>query len=64
VVSSFREAEDVIWSASRDLFAACNSTALPRCCGPREIYGLSRRGNRRINHIVEAPRHVRPRRAV
>ena len=39
--SSFREAEAIICSASRDLFAACNSTAMPRCRGPLEIYRLS-----------------------
>jgi transposase len=62
---SFREAGDITRFASRDHFAAYNGTApIEVSPGPRKIYRLSRRGNRRINHAVEAPRHLRPQRAV
>jgi hypothetical protein len=62
---SFREAGDITRFASRDHFAACNGT--PRIevsPGPRKIYGVSCRGNLRINHAVGAPRRLRPQRAV
>jgi hypothetical protein len=37
----------------RDHFAACNGTApIEVSSGPRKIYRLSRRGNRRLNHAV------------
>jgi len=39
--------------ASRDHFAACNGTApIEVSSGPRKIYRLSRRGNRRLNHAI------------
>jgi len=38
---------------SRDHFAACNGTApIEVSSGPRKIYRLSRRGNRRLNHAI------------
>ena len=47
------EAGDVTRFASRDRFAACNGTApIEVSSGPRKIYRLSRRGNRRINHAI------------
>jgi hypothetical protein len=37
----------------RDHFAACNGTApIEVSSGPRKIYRLSRRGNRRLNHAI------------
>jgi Transposase IS116/IS110/IS902 family len=37
----------------RDHFAACNGTApIEESCGPRKIYRLSRRGNRRHGHAI------------
>ena len=37
----------------RDHFAACNGTApIEVSSGPRKVYRLSRRGNRRINHAI------------
>jgi len=37
----------------RDHFAACNGTApIEVSSGPRKIYRLSRRGNRRLNHVI------------
>src|SRR5438105_7015616 len=52
---SFREADDITRFTSRDHFAAYNGTApIEVSPGPRKIYRLSRRGNRRINHAVEA----------
>jgi len=39
--------------ASRDRFAAYNGTApIEVSSGPRKIYRLSRRGNRRVNHAI------------
>src|SRR5439155_1796171 len=39
--------------AGRDHFAACNGTApIEVSSGPRKIYRLSRRGNRRLNHAI------------
>jgi len=62
---SFGEAEDITRFASGDHFAACNGTARSRCRpGHAKVYRLSRRGNCRIDHAVEAPRHLRPQRAV
>jgi transposase len=38
---------------SRDHFAACNGTApIEVSSGPRKVYRLSRRGNRRLNHAI------------
>jgi len=38
---------------NRDHFAACNGTApIEVSSGPRKIYRLSRRGNRRLNHAI------------
>jgi hypothetical protein len=62
---SFREAGDITRFASRDHFAAY--LGIPRIevsPGPRKIYGVSCRGYLRISHAVEAPRHLRPQRAV
>jgi transposase len=47
------EAGDITRFASRDHFAAYNGTApIEVSSGPRKIYRLSRRGNRRINHAI------------
>jgi transposase len=47
------EAGHITRFASRDHFAACNGTApVEVSSGPRKIYRLSRRGNRRINHAI------------
>lgn len=44
---------DVARFASKDRFAAYNGTApIEVSSGPRKIYRLSRRGNRRINHAI------------
>jgi len=44
---------DVTRFPSRDHFAACNGTApIEVSSGPRKIYRLSRRGNRRLNHVI------------
>ena len=44
---------DVSRFASRDHFAAYNGTApIEVSSGPRKIYRLSRRGNRRLNHAI------------
>jgi transposase len=44
---------DVARFASRDHFAAYNGTApIEVSSGPRKIYRLSRRGNRRLNHAI------------
>lgn len=44
---------DVTRFASSDRFAAYNGTApIEVSSGPREIYRLSRRGNRRLNHAI------------
>jgi transposase len=47
------EVGDVSRFKSRDHFAAYNGTApVEASSGPRKIYRLSRRGNRRINHAI------------
>jgi hypothetical protein len=47
------EARDVSRFPSRDHFAAYNGTApIEVSSGPRQVYRLSRRGNRRINHAI------------
>jgi transposase len=47
------DVRDVARFPSRDHFAACNGTApIEVSSGPRKIYRLSRRGNRRINHAL------------
>jgi transposase IS116/IS110/IS902 family protein len=47
------EAGHITRFASRDHFAAYNGTApVEVSSGPRKIYRLSRRGNRRINHAI------------
>jgi transposase len=44
---------DVARFATRDSFAAYNGTApIEVSSGPRKIYRLSRRGNRRLNHAI------------
>ena len=44
---------DVSRFPGRDHFAACNGTApIEVSSGPRKIYRLSRRGNRRLNHAI------------
>ena len=44
---------DVARFPDRDHFAACNGTApIEVSSGPRKIYRLSRRGNRRLNHAI------------
>ena len=44
---------DVSRFPSRDHFAAYNGTApIEVSSGPRKIYRLSRRGNRRLNHVI------------
>ncbi len=44
---------DVSRFADRDHFAACNGTApIEVSSGPRKIYRLSRRGNRRLTHAI------------
>jgi transposase len=44
---------DVSRFPGKDHFAACNGTApIEVSSGGREIYRLSRRGNRRINHAI------------
>jgi transposase len=46
-------ARDVSRFPGRDHFAACNGTApIEVSSGPRKIYRLSRRGNRRLNHAI------------
>jgi transposase len=47
------DVRDVARFATRDSFAAYNGTApIEVSSGPRKIYRLSRRGNRRINHAI------------
>ena len=47
------EVRDVARFASRDHFAAYNGTApIEVSSGPRKVYRLSRRGNRRLNHAI------------
>jgi len=47
------DVRDVSRFGSRDHFAACNGTApIEVSSGPRKIYRLSRRGNRRLNHAI------------
>jgi transposase len=47
------DVRDVSRFASRDHFAAYNGTApIEVSSGPRKIYRLSRRGNRRLNHAI------------
>jgi transposase len=47
------DVRDVSRFPGRDHFAACNGTApIEVSSGPRKIYRLSRRGNRRINHAI------------
>jgi transposase len=47
------EVRDVSRFASRDRFAACNGTApIEVSSGKRTVHRLSRRGNRRLNHVV------------
>ena len=44
---------DVTRFPDRDHFAACNGTApIEVSSGPRKVYRLSRRGNRRLNHVT------------
>jgi transposase len=47
------DVRDVSRFPSRNHFAACNGTApIEVSSGPRKIYRLSRRGNRRLNHAI------------
>jgi transposase len=47
------EVRDVSRFADRDHFAACNGTApIEVSSGRRKIYRLSRRGNRRLHHVI------------
>ena len=47
------DVRDVSRFGGRDHFAACNGTApIEVSSGPRTIYRLSRRGNRRLNHAI------------
>jgi len=47
------DVRDVSRFGSRDHFAACDGTApIEVSSGPRKIYRLSRRGNRRLNHAI------------
>jgi Transposase IS116/IS110/IS902 family len=47
------DVRDVSRFPGRDHFAACNGTApIEVSSGPRKIYRLSRRGNRRLNHAI------------
>jgi transposase len=47
------DVRDVSRFAARDRFAAYNGTApIEVSSGPRKIYRLSRRGNRRLNHAI------------
>jgi len=47
------DVRDVSRFPGRDHFAACNGTApIEVSSGPRKIYRLSRRGNRRLNHVI------------
>jgi transposase len=47
------DVRDVSRFGGRDPFAACNGTApIEVSSGPRKIYRLSRRGNRRLNHAI------------
>jgi transposase len=47
------DVRDVSRFPGRDHFAACNGTApVEVSSGPRKVYRLSRRGNRRINHAI------------
>jgi transposase len=47
------DARQVSRFPGRDHFAACNGTApIEVSSGPRKIYRLSRRGNRRLNHAL------------
>jgi transposase len=44
---------DISCFPGRDHFAAYNGTApIEVSSGPRKIYRLSRRGNRRLNHVI------------
>jgi transposase len=46
-------AGDVTRFPDRDHFAACNGTApIEVSSGSRKVYRLSRRGNRRLNHVI------------
>jgi transposase len=68
------DVRDVTRFRDRDHFAACNGTApIEVSPGPRKIYRLSRRGNRRLNYVIHmaavtqiryrhspAPRLLRP----
>ena len=48
------EVRDASRFPGRDHFAACNGTApIEVSSGPRKIYRLSRRGNRRLNHAIQ-----------
>ena len=48
------DVRDVSRFPGRDHFAACNGTApIEVSSGPRKIYRLSRRGNRRLNHAIQ-----------
>jgi Transposase IS116/IS110/IS902 family len=47
------DVRDVSRFPGRDHFAACNGTApIEVSSGPRKVYRLSRRGNRRLNHAI------------
>jgi transposase len=47
------DVRDVARFPGRDHFAACNGTApIEVSSGQRKIYRLSRRGNRRLNHVI------------
>ncbi len=47
------DVRDVSRFPGRDHFASCNGTApIEVSSGPRKIYRLSRRGNRRLNHAI------------
>ena len=47
------DVRDVARFPGRDHFAACNGTApIEVSSGSRKIYRLSRRGNRRLNHVI------------
>ena len=50
VIGAVREASRF---PAQDHFAAYNGTApIEVSSGPRKIYRLSRRGNRRLNHVI------------
>jgi transposase len=53
VATVIGDVRDVARFPGRDHFAACNGTApIEVSSGSRKIYRLSRRGNRRLNHVI------------